>query len=439
MIPKSTPAWPTTRSQGTEMRRADVCRSHHGWRPAAALTVIARVLTGGLLLSVLGACSRGDADTTRDATPESASARKASAARPTADSAAGGHSAEIVTLDSAAVRLGGIQVDAVTTITSTGLPVTGSITYDPNRVSHVGPRTDGRVLTLRANLGDRVSRGEVLAVLESPEVGQLRAEEREAEELVRIARENYAREQGLARQGISSRKELLDAEAELRRNQAALRSAESRLDVLGAAHDHSQGGRFSLTAPFAGSVVARDASPGGMATPADTLFTVADLSRVAIELDVFERDLARVRRGQPVAVTVTAYPGRTFQGRVAYLGEVLDPQNRTVEARVEIPNPDGALKPGMFATARIQVGGGGPALVVVPQDALQDVGGRRVVFVPGVRPGEFRPTPVEVGETLDGGRVVIRAGLAPGARVVVAGAFALRSELARAELSEAEH
>lgn len=416
------------RTPGTDARR-----HRRGRRPALALT--GRFLAGGLLLTALGACGRGDAEATGDAAPKEASANN-----PAADSASGGgHGAESVTLDSAAVRLGGIRVDTVTTITSTALPVTGSITYDPNRVSQVGARTEGRVLTLRANLGDRVSRGQVLAVLESPEVGQIRAEERQAEELVRIARENYAREQGLARQGISSRKELLDAEADLRRNQAALRSAEDRLQVLGAAHDHGQGGRFSLVAPFAGSVVARDASPGGMASPADTLFTVADLSRVAIELDVFERDLARVRRGQPVAVTVTAYPGRTFQGRVAYLGEVLDPQNRTVEARVEIPNPDGALKPGMFATARIQVGGGGPALVVVPQDAVQEVEGRRVVFVPGARPGEFRPAPVEVGETLDGGRVVIRAGLAPGARVVTAGAFALRSELAKDELSEAEH
>jgi len=176
-----------------------------------------------------------------------------------------------------------------------------------------------------------------------------------------------------------------------------------------------------------------------MASPEDPLFTVADLSRVWIELDVFERDLARVSRGQRVDVSAAAWPDRVFPGRIVYVIAVLDSARRTVQARVEIPNADGALKPGMFASARIQVGGDGPAMVALPQDAVQEVEGRRVVFVPGDRPGEFRAHSVEVGETLDGARVAIRSGLAPGARVVVAGAFALRSELARGEFGEHGH
>lgn len=346
---------------------------------------------------------------------------------------------EVVVLDTAAIRLGGIQVSVVDSITTSALLVTGSIMFDADRVSHVGSRSDGRIVAVQADLGARVQRGQALALLESVEVGQIRAEEREAEALLQIAQENHAREQRLARQGISSRKELLEAEAQLRRAEAALHSAEDRLQVLGASHDHGAGGEFSLVAPFPGVVVARDASLGEMATPADTLFTVADLSEVWIELDVFERDLARVRRGQSVAVMVTAYPGRLFPGRIVYVGDVLDPAKRTVRARVEIPNPESALKPGMFATASIQVGGGGPPLAVVPQDALQTVEGRRVVFVPGDAAGEFRVVPVEVGETIEGGRVVIRSGIAPGSRVVTAGAFALRSELSKSEIGEGGH
>lgn len=345
----------------------------------------------------------------------------------------------VVVLDTAAIRLGGIQVSVVDSITTSALLVTGSIMFDADRVSHVGSRSDGRIVAVQADLGMRVQRGQALALLESVEVGQIRAEEREAEALLRIAQENHAREQRLAEQGISSRKELLEAEAQLRRAEAALHSAEDRLQVLGASHDHGAGGQFSLVAPFAGVVVARDASLGEMATPADTLFTVADLSEVWIELDIFERDLARVGRGQSVAVMVTAYPGRTFPGRIVYVGDVLDPAKRTVRARVEIPNPESALKPGMFATASIQVGGGGPPLAVVPQDALQMVEGRRVVFVPGDAPGEFQVVPVEVGETIDGGRVVILSGLPPGSRVVTAGAFALRSELSKSEIGEGGH
>lgn len=346
---------------------------------------------------------------------------------------------EVVALDTAAIRLGGIQVSEVEAITTSALAVTGSITFDANLVSHVGSRSAGRIIAVQADLGARVQRGQALAILESVEVGQIRAEEREAEALLRIAQENHAREQRLAEQGISSRKELLEAEAQLRRAEAALHSAEDRLEVLGASHDHGAGGKFTLVAPFAGVVVARDANLGEMATPADTLFIVADLSEVWIELDIFERDLARVQRGQSVAVMVTAYPGKIFPGRIVYVGDLLDPAKRTVRARVEIPNPDGALKPGMFATANIQVGGGGQPLAVVPQDALQTINGRRVVFVPGDKPGEFRVVPVQVGPTIDGDRVIILSGIAPGTRVVTAGAFALRSELSKGEIGEGGH
>jgi cobalt-zinc-cadmium efflux system membrane fusion protein len=346
---------------------------------------------------------------------------------------------EVVRLDTAAVRLGGIEVGVVESITTSALAVTGSITFDAARVSHVGSRSDGRIVAVQSDLGARVERGQAMAILESVEVGKIRAEEREAEALLKIAQENYAREQRLAAQGISSRKELLEAEAQLRRAEAALHSAEDRLEVLGASHDHGAGGRFTLVAPFAGVVVARAASLGEMATPTDTLFTVADLSEVWIELDIFERDLARVRPGQSVSVMVTAYPGRSFPGRIVYVGDVLDPAKRTVRARVEIPNPVGALKPGMFATANIQVGGGGPPLAVVPQKALQTLEGRRVVFVPGDAPGEFRVVTVEVGQTIDGDRVVILSGIAPGSRVVTAGAFALRSELSKGEIGERGH
>ena len=346
--------------------------------------------------------------------------------------------ADVVLLDSAAISAAEIRVGAAETVRTSGLAVTGAITYDANRVSHIGPRTAGRVVALQADVGQRVGGGQTLAVLESPEVGQLRAEGREAAALLRIAEENYARERRLEEQGISSRKEVLQFEAELRRAQASVQSAQERLRALGAGGGGG-GSRFTLGAPFPGVVVARDASLGEMATPDDQLFTVANLSHVWIELDVFERDLSRVTVGQGVDVSTAAWPGRTFPGRIVYLGAVLDSAKRTVKARVEIPNPDGALKPGMFANARIQVGGEGPPTVVVPQDAVQEVEGRRSVFVPGARPGEFRAQPVEVGETLEGGRVAIRSGLAAGDRLVVSGAFALRSELAKGEFGEHGH
>ncbi|MEX1258548.1 MAG: efflux RND transporter periplasmic adaptor subunit [Gemmatimonadota bacterium] len=345
--------------------------------------------------------------------------------------------AEGVLLDSTAIALAGIQVGPAEARETSGLPVTGTITFDANLVSHVGSRTEGRIVRLDANIGQHVSAGDVLAVLESPEIGQLRAEDREAEELAAIASENYARKQRLAEQGISSRREVLESEAELRRAEAAVRSVEERLRVLGASD--GVGGEFAITAPFVGTVVARDASLGEMAAPENELFTVADLARLWIELDVFERDLSRVAVGQSVEVTTAAFPDRVFPGRIGYLGAILDPVTRTIDARVELPNPDAALRPGMFAHAVIQIPGGGGPTVVVPAEAIQDIEGQPSVFVPTEVPGEFRPTPVDVGQTVANGLVEIRAGLEPGALIVLTGAFALRSELAAGEIAEDGH
>ena len=387
------------------------------------------LLLAAALAGSVGACGGGDAAAEGEEGEEHAEGEAGEAAAVAPD---------VVVLDTAALAVAGIRVGPAESVQTSGLAVTGAITYDANRVTHVGPRTAGRIAQLRADVGQRVGSGQVLATLESPDVGQLRADENEASALLRIAQENYARERRLESQGISSRKEVLEFEAELRRAQASLQSTRERLRALGAGGGGG-GSRFTVTAPFAGTVVARDASLGEMAESADTLFTVANLSRVWIELDIFERDLGRVNVGQPAAVTVAAYPGRTFPGRIVYLGDIVDPEKRTVRARVEVPNDDAALKPGMFANARIQVGGTGPAAVAVPQDALQEREGRQVVFVPGTRPGEFRAVPVQVGETLDGNRVLVRSGLKAGDRIVLAGAFSLRSELAKGEIGEHGH
>lgn len=343
---------------------------------------------------------------------------------------------EFVELDSAALAMAEIVLGEADTVQSTVLPATGTITYDQNRVSHIGPRTEGRILSLRADLGDRVRSRQVIAILESPEVGATRADLHEAESLVEIARENYDRERRLEEQGISSRRELLDAQRELRQAEASLLRAGERLSALGAGH--GEGSNFGVTAPFDGVVVEKHAARGEVVGPSDQLFTVADLGRLWIELDIYERDLRRVSLNQPVTVTTTAYPDRNFDGRIVYIGDILDPARRTVRARVEVDNPAGVLKPGMFARASIRVAGAS-TVVVVPRGAVQDVEGRQVVWVPGDEPGHFTVRPVEVGQTLGGGRVEILSGLQPGDRIVTAGAFTLKAQLAKGEFGGHGH
>lgn len=345
-----------------------------------------------------------------------------------------------VHLDSATLAVSGVVVGAVEWVAGGTLQVTGRITYDQNRVSHIGPKTQGRVTELMAQEGSRVESGQVLAHLESPEVGSIRAELNEAEALLEIARENYEREERLEAQGISSRRELLDAEAEFRRMQARLRSAQERLRVLGA-DSHGEGGHFDVTSPYEGVVVARHAGRGEVVGPEDQLFTVADLSTLWIELDIYERDLRQVREGQLVEVTTAAWPGRVFPGEIVYLGDILDAERRTVRARVEIENVDEAVKPGMFATAgiRMESHGDGSGMLAVPRNAVQTVEGSIVVWVPTEEPGEFTARMVEPGRELPGGLVEIVRGLDPDAAVVVEGAFTLKSELAKGEFGGHGH
>lgn len=370
-----------------------------------------------LLMTGLFACNSPDARTEDLATPAA--------------------EAGTIKVDSAGAAAAGIRLGPVVGVAASGLLVTGSITYDANLVSHIGSRTSGRVLELRADLGDRVRSGQVLAVLESPEVGQVRSEETEAEALLEIAQENFDREKRLEAQGISSRKELLDAKADLRRAEAALRGSRERLRVLGAGH--GEGGEFGLTSPFAGAVVERHVTRGEMAAPENQLFVVADLSRVWVLLDIFERDLRAVRVGQQVRVTTSAFPDRRFRGKIVYLGATLDSATRTVRARVEVPNRDQALRPGMFATAMIGSGDSTSTVAAIPRDAVQMLEGREVVFVRGDHPGEFREHPVITGPPIGANLVEIRSGLSIGDSIVVAGAFMLRSELAKGEIGEHGH
>lgn len=341
-----------------------------------------------------------------------------------------------VYLDSAAFAMAGIELGNADTVRSAGLPATGSISYDQNRVSHIGPRTEGRIVALNVDLGARVRRGDVMAVLESPEVGATRADLHEAEALVKIARENHEREKRLETQGISSRKELLVAEAELRRAEASFLRATERLQAMGA--EHGEGGQFAVVAPFDGVVAEKHATRGEVVGPADQLFTFADLGRLWIELDIYERDLRRVSVDQPVSVTTAAYNDRTFDGRIVYIGDILDPARRTVRARVEVDNADALLKPGMFARADIRVSSG-EAVVVVPREAVQDVEGKQIVWAPGVAPGEFVAMPVETGRTIEDGRIEILAGLSAGDRLVTRGAFTLKAELSKGEFAGHGH
>lgn len=345
----------------------------------------------------------------------------------------------VVTLDSTARRLAGIEVMAVTPSTTSTLMTNGTITFDANRVSVVSSRVEGRVLSVRADLGQPIAAGAILATVQSAEVGATRGDLERARVGVDVARQNYEREQRLFAEQITPQKELLEAEAAYRTAQADYNSAASKLGAVGATG--GAGATFGLVTPVGGTIVERNASPGQVVGPTTNLFTVADLRHVWITVDVYEKDLARVRQGARASIVPNALPSESFTGRVTYAGGVVDSSTRTFKVRVEVDNAALRLRPGMFAQVRIQTpADGGASVLVIPEIAVQELNGKQVVFVAANGgsngPSRYVVRAVTVGPRVGDGNVVITEGLRAGERIVGKGAFQLKSELTKASFGD---
>ena len=341
----------------------------------------------------------------------------------------------VITLDSIGQRLAGIELFTAKAGGAGELVANGSITYDANKVSVVSPHIDGRVVSVRADLGQTVRQGTVLAVLESPEIGQMRGDLERASANADIALRNYEREKRLFEQQITPQKEMLEAEAAYRTAEADRRSAIARLGSIGASGaGHGSGASFGLVAPVSGTVVARSASPGQTVGPSVSLFTVADLRNLWITVDIYEGDLARVRQGTAAIVTVPAFGDEEFSGKVTYAGGVIDPDSRTFKVRVEVPNQALRLRPGMFAQVRIPTTAveAGPGHVSIPDAAVHQINGSSVVFVAGFPSGRFVARKVTLGARPSEGLITVTSGLSEGERIAVKGSFQLTSEMTKA-------
>lgn len=323
------------------------------------------------------------------------------------------------------------------------LETTGQVDYEQDRLAHVSPRINGRVLRVSAALGDDVGAGESLAIIDSVELGQAKAEYLGARVREELARENAAREARLFADRISSEKEMLEARAAHLEARSHRESAEETLRLFGVGRaeiDALSAGdpgasHLAVRAPIAGRVVEKHVTVGELVTPTDNMFSIADLGHVWIWIDVFERDLASVHLGDGVEVRAESYPDRLFEGKVTYLSPEVTAATRTVRARIDVPNPEEVLRPGMFATVRLTDPHreGGEPVLAVPSDAVQRRGETSLVFVPLDEEGSFEAREVSIGRR-QGNWTEITAGLSEGESVVTKGAFFLKSELARDEL-----
>jgi membrane fusion protein, heavy metal efflux system len=277
--------------------------------------------------------------------------------------------------------------------------------------------------------------GEVLATVYSPELADAQTTFIAARAEHAAHDQRQARSQRLFAIGAVSRQELEMLEAEKARLDREVETARVRLVLLGIPEDRTQRlanpadvvTTFDVKAPISGVITARTANSGLNVDPSTALFTVVDLSTVWVIGDLFERDFAHVSVGSPATITTDAYPGLSLSGRVAYIDPQVQAETRTAKLRVEVPNPAGRLRFGMFVDVSL-AGSASGASVLVPKTAVQVVGSRRVVFISAGEHGRFVQRDVVVGDAI-GDQVSIQTGVQPGELVVTEGAFFLRAEL----------
>ncbi|MEQ9152742.1 MAG: efflux RND transporter periplasmic adaptor subunit [Parvibaculum sp.] len=325
------------------------------------------------------------------------------------------------------------------------LSTTGRVDFNQDHYAHVAPRVPGRVHRVDVSLGASVKRGQTLAVIDSLELGRTKSVLLRARSQLELAEKTLARERELAADRITSQQSLLESKAAVQAARAEYQAARQSLKLLGltdaqlARVDYGDpaAAHFPIRSPIAGTVVEKHVNLGEVVAPDDNLYSITDLSRVWIWIDVYERDLRRVHLDDHVVVTVAAYPDRTFEGAVAYIRSQIDPATRTAQARIDVPNGDGALRPGMFA--KISVADTHPIdgelkveSVVVPASAVQRDGDESIVFVSlGERRYERRE--VALGRRTET-HIEILAGLDAGETVVTGGTFFLKSEAAKSAM-----
>lgn len=349
---------------------------------------------------------------------------------------AGGHAKHteegVVRVAQEAIEKNEIRVDRATAgRLGGGVEAPAEISFMPDKVAHVTLLVPGRITSVKASLGSKVKRGDTLAVVESAEVSEAQGASAQAQAALDVAKKAFDRQTELKAAGIGAQRNYDEAEAALRRAEADVGAAAQRTRVFGG----GGGGSVVVRAPIDGEIVERHATVGEVVDAEEPLFVVADLSQVAVEGRVYEKDVGGAELGAAARLTLQAYPGKTWEGTLDYVSPHLDEKTRTTAVRLTLDNGERKLKPGLFGTVTILAKDGAPPRALVPAAAVQRSKDGDIVFIPGDEPGEFKAVPVAVGTKRDGQAEIV-SGLAPGAPLVVSGAFVLKSELMKSELGE---
>lgn len=335
-----------------------------------------------------------------------------------------------------AAAAAGIEIQAAAPVRmKTILELPGEIGFNKNKVAHVVPRLSGVVTEVRKNLGDKVKEGEVLAVLNSRELADLKSAYLASAKRFELAKANFEREERLFKKKISSEQDFLASKQALAEAEIDSQATTQKLLALGLSQTDLENtsktaegslARYELRAPFDGMVVEKRVAVGEAIKEDADIFVIADLSTVWGEITVYAKDLRVVGVGQKVTVRSKEL-GLEATGKVSYLGPLIGGQTRAAAAHVDIPNPKGLWRPGLFVTVELfqeEV----PVPVAVSADALQTLRDWDVVFVQ--YGNQFEARPLELGRS-DGQWVEVVSGLAPGEKYAARNSFVLKADLGK--------
>lgn len=322
------------------------------------------------------------------------------------------------------------------------ISVTGTVAANADRIAHVSPRIPGKIVSVRASLGDSVVNGQTLVTLDSVELGEALNRYQQAKTRLQLAKDKLDRALALSEKKIIARKDVFQAESDYQIAQSEFHTDEERLSLYGVSaselkDDNYRKPLLAVRSPIKGVITEKQAVVGELSDPAKSLYTVADLSLVWVLVDINEKDLGKVFKGQGATVTVGAWPDLKLKGRITHLADLVNEVTRTVKARIEVANPGRKLKPEMFATVALMLPADTPPVLTVPEDALQELAGNKVLFVTENGTG-FEPRKVALGRA-SGGMMEVISGLKEGDRYAVKGSFLLKSELQKGELGEHGH
>ncbi len=361
------------------------------------------------------------------------------------EDAHGGHDEhgekQAIKLSEAEMKEFGIKVlkaDAGTLRRYVDLP--GEVRANGDRLAHIVPRVPGVVRKVFKGLGDHVKKGEVMAILDSRELSDTKADFLAASERVILAEVNFTREESLWKKKISSEQEYLEAKQALAEAQIERRSAEQKLHALGfsnrylkdlSKHPEESFTQYKITAPFSGTVIKKHITLGEVLKDDTSAFIVADLSSVWVDLSVYQKDLGALSEGQSVVIEAAQGNIKT-EGKISYLGPVVGEATRTALARIVLPNKDGKWRPGLFVNAKIAVSETEAGLVV-PKSAIQKIKDEDILFV--MEAGAFEAKQVRLGRS-DEDFVEITEGIYWGDSYVAEGGFTLRAQLGVGDLGD---